>query len=269
MSHENLKVEALDLHERLKGKLTVQSKVAVTSSKELSLVYSPGVAEPCLEIQKDPSKVYDYTMKGNLVGVVSDGSAVLGLGDIGPKAAMPVMEGKALLLKQLAGVDAMPIVLDTKDVEEIITVVKNIAPTFGAINLEDISAPRCFEIEDRLRKECDIPIFHDDQHGTAIVTAAGLQNALKAVNKQKENVKIVINGAGAAGVAVLKLLLIIGYKNIIACDSKGIIYKGRSYGMNEEKEYMAKLTNLDCIEGSLEMLLRVVIFSSVFLRRIY
>lgn len=252
MSHENLKVEALDLHERLKGKLTVQSKVAVTSSKELSLVYSPGVAEPCLEIQKDPSKVYDYTMKGNLVGVVSDGSAVLGLGDIGPKAAMPVMEGKALLLKQLAGVDSMPIVLDTKDVEEIITVVKNIAPTFGAINLEDISAPRCFEIEDRLRKECDIPIFHDDQHGTAIVTAAGLQNALKAVNKQKENVKIVINGAGAAGVAVLKLLLIIGYKNIIACDSKGIIYKGRSYGMNEEKEYMAKLTNLDCIEGSLE-----------------
>ena len=252
MSHENLKVETLDLHERLKGKLTVQSKVAVTSSKELSLVYSPGVAEPCLEIQKDPSKVYDYTMKGNLVGVVSDGSAVLGLGDIGPKAAMPVMEGKALLLKQLAGVDAMPIVLDTKDVEEIITVVKNIAPTFGAINLEDISAPRCFEIEDRLRKECDIPIFHDDQHGTAIVTAAGLQNALKVVNKQKENVKIVINGAGAAGVAVLKLLLIIGYKNIIACDSKGIIYKGRSYGMNEEKEYMAKLTNLDCIEGSLE-----------------
>lgn len=252
MSSERLCKEALDLHGRLQGKLTIQSKVAVKSSKELSLVYSPGVAEPCLEIQKDPQKVYEYTMKGNLVGIVSDGTAVLGLGDIGPKAAMPVMEGKAVLLKQLAGVDAIPICLDTKDVDEIVTIVKGIAPTFGAINLEDISAPRCFEIEDRLRKECDIPVFHDDQHGTAIVTAAGLKNALKAVNKRKEEVKIVINGVGAAGVAVLKLLLTIGYNNIIACDSKGIIYKGRPYGMNSEKEYVATLSNIDCIEGSLE-----------------
>ncbi|MBQ0140619.1 MAG: NAD-dependent malic enzyme [Kurthia sp.] len=252
MSKEKVYEEALVLHEKLQGKLTIQSKVAVKSSEELSLVYSPGVAQPCLEIQKDPQKVYEYTMKGNLVGIVSDGSAVLGLGDIGPKAAMPVMEGKAVLLKQLADVDAIPICLDTKDVEEIIMIVRSIAPTFGAINLEDISAPRCFEIEDRLRKECDIPIFHDDQHGTAIVTAAGLKNALKAVNKRKEDVKIVINGAGAAGVAVLKLLVTIGYENIIACDSKGIVYQGRPYGMNAEKEFMATLSNTACIEGTLK-----------------
>lgn len=252
MANEKVYQEALELHEGLQGKLTIQSKIAVKSSKELSLVYSPGVAQPCIEIQKDPRKVYEYTMKGNLVGIVSDGTAVLGLGDIGPKAAMPVMEGKAVLLKQLAGVDAMPICLDTKDVDEIVLIVKSLAPTFGAINLEDISAPRCFEIEDRLRKECDIPVFHDDQHGTAIVTAAGLKNALKAVDKKKEDVKIVINGVGAAGVAVLKLLLTIGYKNIIACDSKGIIYKGRPYGMNSEKEFVATLSNVEGIEGSLE-----------------
>lgn len=252
MRKEQVYEEALVLHGRLQGKLAIQSKVAVKSSKELSLVYSPGVAQPCLEIQRNPQKVYDYTMKGNLVGIVSDGTAVLGLGDIGPKAAMPVMEGKAVLLKQLAGVDAMPICLDTKDVDEIVMIVRSLAPTFGAINLEDISAPRCFEIEDRLRKECDIPIFHDDQHGTAIVTAAGLKNALKTVNKRKEDVKIVINGAGAAGVAVLKLLVTIGYKNIIACDSKGIVYQGRPYGMNPEKEYMATLSNVECIEGTLK-----------------
>ncbi|PWI25311.1 NAD(P)-dependent malic enzyme [Kurthia sibirica] len=248
----NLRVESLELHEALQGKLTIQAKMDVKSSKELSLVYSPGVAEPCLEIKNDPNKVYDYTMKGNLVGIVTDGTAVLGLGDIGPKAAMPVMEGKALLLKQFAGIDAMPICLDTKDVDEIVSIVKNIAPTFGAINLEDISAPRCFEIEDRLRKECDIPVFHDDQHGTAIVVAAGLKNAMRIVRKSRRDVKIVINGAGAAGVAILKLLLTIGYKNFIVCDSKGIIYEGRPYGMNAEKELMAQMSNIDAVGGSLE-----------------
>lgn len=251
MSNAELSRESLVLHESLRGKMKIQPKIEVKSSKELSLVYSPGVAEPCLAIQRDAKKVYDYTMKGNLVGIVSDGTAVLGLGDIGPKAAMPVMEGKALLLQQLAGVDAMPICLDTKDVDEIVMIVKNIAPTFGAINLEDISAPRCFEIEDRLRKECDIPVFHDDQHGTAIVVAAGLRNALKVVNKQKENVKVVINGAGAAGVAVMKLLLTMGYNDVTACDSKGIIYTGRPYGMNVEKEYMANLSNTKNQEGTL------------------
>lgn len=251
MSNAKLSRESLELHENLRGKMKLQPKIEVKSSKELSLVYSPGVAEPCLAIQQNPKKVYDYTMKGNLVGVVSDGTAVLGLGDIGPKAAMPVMEGKALLLQQLAGVDAMPICLDTKDVDEIVMIVKNIAPTFGAINLEDISAPRCFEIEDRLRKECDIPVFHDDQHGTAIVVSAGLRNALKVVGKQKENVKVVINGAGAAGVAVMKLLLTMGYQHVTACDSKGIIYKGRPYGMNTEKEYMANLSSAEHQEGTL------------------
>lgn len=252
MMNTNLRVESLELHEALQGKLTIQAKMDVKSSKELSLVYSPGVAEPCLEIKNDPNKVYDYTMKGNLVGIVTDGTAVLGLGDIGPKAAMPVMEGKALLLKQFAGIDAMPICLDTKDVDEIVSIVKNIAPTFGAINLEDISAPRCFEIEDRLRKECDIPVFHDDQHGTAIVVAAGLKNAMRIVRKSRRDVKIVINGAGAAGVAILKLLLTIGYKNFIVCDSKGIIYEGRPYGMNAEKELMAQMSNIDAVGGSLE-----------------
>lgn len=252
MQNSKIKEESLELHGDLQGKLTIQAKVDVKSSRELSLVYSPGVAEPCLEIKNDPNKVYDYTMKGNLVGIVTDGTAVLGLGDIGPKAAMPVMEGKALLLKQFAGIDAMPICLDTKDVDEIVNIVKNIAPTFGAINLEDISAPRCFEIEDRLRQECDIPVFHDDQHGTAIVVAAGLKNAMRIVKKSKREVKIVINGAGAAGVAILKLLLTIGYKNFIVCDSKGIIYEGRPYGMNAEKELMAKMSNTNSIQGSLE-----------------
>lgn len=238
MSNAKLSRESLELHENLRGKMKLQPKIEVKSSKELSLVYSPGVAEPCLAIQQNPKKVYDYTMKGNLVGVVSDGTAVLGLGDIGPKAAMPVMEGKALLLQQLAGVDAMPICLDTKDVDEIVMIVKNIAPTFGAINLEDISAPRCFEIEDRLRKECDIPVFHDDQHGTAIVSLAALINSLKLVKKSLEEIYIVINGAGAAGIAIANLLQTAGVKNIAMCDSVGLITKSRS-DLNPEKQAFA------------------------------
>ncbi len=248
----DLMKKSLEMHEENKGKMTIQSKVPIENIYDLSLAYSPGVAAPCIEIEKDRSKVYDYTIKGNTVAIVTDGTAVLGLGDIGPEAALPVMEGKALLLKKFSNVDAFPICLDTKDVDEIVQTVKVISPTFGAINLEDISAPRCFEIEERLRKECNIPVFHDDQHGTAIVVGAGLTNALKIVGKKKEELKIVINGAGAAGIAILKLLLQIGYKNVIMCDSKGIIYKGRPNGMNPIKEEIAQITNLDNIQGKLE-----------------
>lgn len=244
--------QSLEMHKQFKGKMELVSKVPVTNSHDLSLAYSPGVAAPCQEIEKVPMRVYDYTMKGNLVAVVSDGTAVLGLGDIGPEAALPVMEGKALLLKRFGNVDAVPITLDTKDVDEIVRTVKAIAPTFGAVNLEDISAPRCFEIEDRLRAECNIPVFHDDQHGTAIVVSAGLENALKLVGKRKEDVKIVINGAGAAGVANLRLLRKIGYKNIIVCDSKGIIYEGRPHGMNSVKERIAKISNPNKLTGNLD-----------------
>ena len=250
---EALKREALALHEQYKGKLSVEASIPVKGIEELSLVYSPGVAAPCVEIQHDVTKAYTYTMKGNLVGVVSDGTAVLGLGDIGPEAAMPVMEGKALLLKQFAGINAVPICLDTKDTDEIVQIVRALAPTFGAINLEDISAPRCFEIEARLQ-DLGIPVFHDDQHGTAIVVGAGLINALKIVGKQKEQVRVVINGAGAAGVAILKILLSLGYQgsNIVVCDSKGIIYEGRKEGMNSEKEYVALWSNTANLTGSLE-----------------
>jgi len=250
---EALKREALALHEQYKGKLSVEASIPVKGIEELSLVYSPGVAAPCLEIQQNVTKAYTYTMKGNLVGVVSDGTAVLGLGDIGPEAAMPVMEGKALLLKQFAGINAVPICLDTKDTDEIVQIVRALAPTFGAINLEDISAPRCFEIEARLQ-DLGIPVFHDDQHGTAIVVGAGLINALKIVGKQKEQVRVVINGAGAAGVAILKILLSLGYQgsNIVVCDSKGIIYEGRKEGMNSEKEYVALWSNTANLTGSLE-----------------
>lgn len=248
-----LKREALALHEQYKGKLSVEASIPVKGIEELSLVYSPGVAAPCVEIQHDVTKAYTYTMKGNLVGVVSDGTAVLGLGDIGPEAAMPVMEGKALLLKQFAGINAVPICLDTKDTDEIVQIVRALAPTFGAINLEDISAPRCFEIEASLQ-DLGIPVFHDDQHGTAIVVGAGLINALKIVGKQKEQVRVVINGAGAAGVAILKILLSLGYQgsNIVVCDSKGIIYEGRKEGMNSEKEYVALWSNTKNLTGSLE-----------------
>ena len=243
---------ALDVHRKNKGKMEIKSKVPLENDFDLSLAYSPGVAEPCIEIKNDPAKVYDYTIKGNLVGIVTDGTAVLGLGDIGPTAALPVMEGKALLLKKFANIDAFPICLNTTDTEEIIRTVKAISPTFGGINLEDISAPRCFEIEKRLREECDIPVFHDDQHGTAIVVSAGLMNALKIVKKQIHEVKIVVNGAGAAGIAITKLLKTIGVSNIIMCDSKGIIYKNRTEGMNDTKIDIAKVTNPLNEKGSLK-----------------
>jgi malate dehydrogenase (oxaloacetate-decarboxylating) len=248
----DLRTRALKLHKDNKGKMELVSKVSMDSMEDLSLAYSPGVAEPCIEIKNNPSTIYDYTAKGNLVAVVTDGTAVLGLGDIGPGAALPVMEGKAILLKRFANVDAFPICLDTKNVDEIVQIVKALSPTFGAINLEDISAPRCFEIEDRLRQELDIPVFHDDQHGTAIVVGAALQNAIKLVNKDISTLKIVINGAGAAGIAILKILLQLGYKQIVMCDSTGIIYKGRESGMNPAKENVANLTNPFNLTGSLK-----------------
>jgi len=235
-----------------KGKIETKSKVPVRNAEDLSLAYSPGVAEPCKEIFEDPQTVYDYTVKGNMVAVVSDGSAVLGLGNIGPEAAMPVMEGKAVLFKSFAGVDAFPICLNTNDVEKIIETVKLMEPTFGGINLEDIAAPRCFEIEERLKKEMNIPVFHDDQHGTAIVTAAGLLNALKLSGKSIAEIKVVVNGAGAAGIAIIKLLMRMGCKHFILCDSKGAIYEGRPYGMNNLKHELALVTNLDKLEGLLK-----------------
>src|SRR3954468_22679143 len=246
-----LRDEALKMHLENQGKLEVQSKVPLRNAKDLSLAYSPGVAEPCMDIYQDESKVYDYTMKGNLVAVVSNGTAVLGLGNIGPKAAMPVMEGKALLFKSFADVDAFPLCLDTIDSDKIVETVKLLEPTFGGVNLEDIAAPQCFEIEDRLRKICNIPVFHDDQHGTAIVTAAGLINALKLADKKIEDIRVVVNGAGSAGVAIVKLLLNMGVKDVLLCDTKGIIYKGRPFGMNSFKEEMARITNKEKKQGSL------------------
>lgn len=242
---------SLEMHGRFHGKMETVSKVSLSNRHDLSLAYSPGVAEPSMAIFENPQSVYDYTIKGNLVGVVTDGSAVLGLGDIGPEASMPVMEGKALLLKQFAHIDAFPIALNTKSVDEIVATVKAMEPTFGAINLEDISAPRCFEIEDRLKEECNIPIFHDDQHGTAIVVAAGLLNALKLVDKKEEDVKVVVNGAGAAGVAIVRLLLDLNFHNIIVCDSKGIIYEGREHSMNPIKHKIARHTNRELLQGTL------------------
>ncbi|MFZ5943973.1 MAG: NAD(P)-dependent malic enzyme [Bacillota bacterium] len=247
----NLKEQALKLHAENKGKIEVISKVPVKTSLDLTLAYSPGVAEPCKEIEKDVSKVYEYTSKWNLVAVVSDGTAVLGLGDIGPEAAMPVMEGKAVLFKTFAGVDAFPICVASKKVEDIVQTVKMLEPTFGGVNLEDISAPRCFEIEERLKKETKIPIFHDDQHGTAIVAMAGLVNACKIVNKKVEEVKVVVNGAGASAIAVVKLLISMGIANVILCDRTGAIYEGRTEGMNSAKEAMAKITNKDKVQGKL------------------
>jgi len=243
--------ESLHLHRENQGKLAVKSKVPVRNAKDLSLAYSPGVAEPCKEIFDYPRKVYEYTMKGNMVAVVSDGTAVLGLGNIGPAAALPVMEGKAVLFKSFAGVDAFPICLNTTDVDKIVETVKLLEPTFGGINLEDIAAPNCFVIEERLKKETNIPVFHDDQHGTAIVTVAGLVNALKVVGKEITEIKIVANGAGAAGIAIIKLLLRMGVKDIIMCDTKGAIYEGRPEGMNSIKEEVAKMTNRDRVQGNL------------------
>ena len=246
-----LRDDTLKMHKENQGKLSVHSKVPLRNAEDLSLAYSPGVAEPCMDIYEDESKVYDYTMKGNLVAVVSNGTAVLGLGNIGPKAAMPVMEGKALLFKSFADVDAFPLCLDTTDSDKIVETVKLLEPTFGGVNLEDIKAPECFEIEDRLRKICNIPVFHDDQHGTAIVTAAGLLNALKLANKKIEEIRVVANGAGSAGVAIVKLLIKMGVKDVILCDTKGIIYEGRPAGMNSFKEEMARITNKEQKQGSL------------------
>jgi malate dehydrogenase (oxaloacetate-decarboxylating) len=247
----NYRAQALRLHKQNQGKLGVVSKVELRDAKDLSLAYSPWVAEPCKEIYENKQNVYEYTIKGNLVAVVSDGTAVLGLGNIGPEAAMPVMEGKALLFKSFAGVDAFPICLGTNDVDKIVETVKLLEPTFGGINLEDIAAPKCFEIEERLKKECNIPVFHDDQHGTAIVTLAGLINALKVVNKQMTDIRVVANGAGAAGIAIIKLLYKIGVRDIIMCDTKGIIYEGRTEGMNPIKEEIARITNRERLKGSL------------------
>ncbi|WP_283811854.1 NAD(P)-dependent malic enzyme [Paenalkalicoccus suaedae] len=247
-----LREEALHMHRIKKGKIETKAKVPVRNARDLSLAYSPGVAEPCKEIFKDPQTVYDYTVKGNMVAVVSDGTAVLGLGNIGPEAAMPVMEGKAVLFKSFAGVDAFPICLNTTDVDTIVQTVKLMEPTFGGVNLEDIAAPRCFEIEERLKKEMNIPVFHDDQHGTAIVTAAGLLNALRITDKTMGEVRVVINGAGAAGIAILKLLRTMGVKDIILCDSKGAIYEGRPYGMNDLKHEIAQVTNRNKVDGKLE-----------------
>ena len=240
------------MHRINKGKLESKSKVQVRNAKDLSLAYSPGVAEPCKDIYEKPETVYDYTMKGNMVAVVSDGTAVLGLGNIGPEAALPVMEGKAVLFKSFAGVDAFPICLNTTDVDKIVETVKLMEPTFGGVNLEDIAAPHCFVIEERLKKEANIPIFHDDQHGTAIVTAAGLVNALKLIGKKMTEIKVVANGAGAAGIAIIKLLYHYGVRDIIMCDTKGAIYEGRPVGMNAVKNEVAKFTNRDNLAGSLE-----------------
>lgn len=248
----SLRDDALKLHKDNQGKLAVESKVKVVDKESLSLAYTPGVAEPCKEIQKDIDKVYDYTSKGNMVAVVSDGSAVLGLGDIGASASIPVMEGKAVLFKEFGGVDAFPICLNTKDADEIVRIVKMIEPVFGGINLEDISAPRCFEIEERLKKELSIPVFHDDQHGTAIIVLAALKNALRLTGKKMEDVVVVINGVGAAGVAIAKIILNVGVKDMIMVDRQGTLYEGRKDGMNWAKEALSKITNKNKFEGTLE-----------------
>lgn len=246
----NFNVEALKMHEENKGKIAIKSKVKVESKNDLSIAYTPGVAEPCRKIHQNPDDVYKYTSKSNLVAVVSDGSAVLGLGNIGPKAAIPVMEGKCILFKEFADVDAFPICLDTQDTEEIIKAVKQLSPVFGGINLEDISAPRCFEIEKRLIEELDIPVFHDDQHGTAVVVLAALINALKLRESKIEDIECVINGAGAAGIAICKLLQKAGVKNVILCDTKGALSLDRN-DLNSAKLEMAKLTNNNNESGSL------------------
>jgi malate dehydrogenase (oxaloacetate-decarboxylating) len=253
--------KSLELHKKKKGKLEIKSKLLLRNKDDLSIAYTPGVAEPCRQIAKNPQNVYQYTIKGNSVAVVTNGTAVLGLGNIGPKAALPVMEGKCLLFKEFANIDAYPICLDTQNNEEVIKTVKMIAPGFGGINLEDIKAPDCFEIEERLKKELDIPVFHDDQHGTAIVVLAALINALKVVHKKINQVKIIINGAGAAGIATTKLLLAYGAKKIILIDSRGAIYKGRT-GLNPAKKEIAKKTNLEKLKGRLE---NVIERSDVFI----
>ena len=255
--------ESLRLHGEWKGKIEVISKVPVNNKEDLSLAYTPGVAQPCLEIQKDVNKSYELTRRHNLCAVITDGSAVLGLGDIGPEAGMPVMEGKCVLFKSFGNVDAFPLCIKTKDVDEFVNTVYLLSGSFGGINLEDIAAPRCFEIERKLKEKCDIPIFHDDQHGTAVSTLGGLTNALKVVGKKKEDVKIVTSGAGAAAVSIVKLLLSAGFKHITMCDRKGAIYKGRD-GLNWIKEEMAEVTNLDRRAGSIaDMLVGADVFIGV------
>ncbi len=247
----NYAEESLRLHQQWKGKIEVQPTVPVASKEDLALAYTPGVAQPCLEIQKDPSKSYELTRRHNLCAVITDGSAVLGLGDIGPEAGMPVMEGKCVLFKAFGGVDAFPLCIKTKDVDEFVNTVYLLSGSFGGINLEDIAAPRCFEIERKLKEKCDIPIFHDDQHGTAVITLAGLKNALRLTGKKLEEVHIVMNGAGAAAIAIAKLLIAAGAKDVVLCDRTGIIYKGRQAGMNWIKEEMAEITNPRGLQGKL------------------
>ena len=255
--------ESLRLHGEWKGKIEVIATVPVATKEDLSLAYTPGVAQPCLEIQKDINKSYELTRRHNLCAVITDGSAVLGLGDIGPEAGMPVMEGKCVLFKSFGNVDAFPLCIKTHDVDEFVNAVYLLSGSFGGINLEDISAPRCFEIERKLKEKCDIPIFHDDQHGTAVITLAGLTNALKVVGKKKEDVKVVTSGAGAAAVSIVKLLLSAGFKHVTMCDRKGAIYKGRE-GLNWIKEEMAEVTNLERKAGSIaDMLVGADVFIGV------
>ena len=255
--------ESLKLHAKMKGKIEVVTTVPVKDETDLSLAYTPGVAQPCLEIQKDVSKSYELTRRHNLCAVITDGTAVLGLGDIGPEAGMPVMEGKCVLFKAFGGVDAFPLCIRSKDVDEIVNTVALLAGSFGGVNLEDIAAPRCFEIERKLKERCDIPIFHDDQHGTAVITLAGLLNALKVVGKKIDEIKVVTSGAGAAAIAITKLLMSAGVKDVIMCDRQGAIYKGRE-GLNWIKEEMAEVTNLGCRKGSLaDMLVGADVFIGV------
>lgn len=256
--------ESLKKHSEWKGKIEVVSRVPVSTKEDLALAYTPGVAQPCLEIQKDLNKSYELTRRHNMCAVITDGSAVLGLGDIGPEAGMPVMEGKSVLFKAFGDVDAFPLCIKTKDVDEFVNTVYLLSGSFGGVNLEDISAPRCFEIERKLKEKCDIPIFHDDQHGTAIITLAGLLNALKVVGKEKENVRIVTSGAGAAAVSIVRLILSAGFKNVVMCDRNGVIYEGRKEGMNWIKEEMAQCTNREKRKGTLaEMLVGADIFIGV------
>lgn len=242
--------KAIEMHKKYHGKLRMEAIVHIENRDDLSWAYSPGVAEPCREIAADSGKMYDYTLKSRTIAVISDGSAILGLGNLGHRASMPVMEGKCVLFKEFAGVDAFPIIIGTQDVEEFIQTVKNIADGFGGINLEDISAPRCFEIEDRLKAELDIPVMHDDQHGTAIVVLAGLINSLKVTGKKKEDIRVVLNGAGAAGVAICKLLHLYGVNHFIACDTKGIIHSGRE-NLDISKQKLLEFTNKDNMTGTL------------------
>ena len=256
--------ESLRLHGEWKGKIEVVTRVPVENKDDLSLAYTPGVAQPCLEIQKDVNKSYELTRRWNMCLVVTDGSAVLGLGNIGPEAGMPVMEGKCVLFKAFGDVDAFPLCIKSNDVDEIVNTIYMISGSFGGVNLEDISAPRCFEIEKKLKEKCDIPIFHDDQHGTAIITLAGLTNALKVVGKKKEDVRVVMNGAGAAAISIARLLLTAGFKNITLCDRKSAIYEERPEGMNPVKDEMSKVTNLDKKAGSLaDMLVGADVFIGV------